>query len=308
MPSLCDRCNENAQIFIRYSGQHLCALHFLDLIKRRIKKEARQQKVFQRGPRIGVALSGGKDSLVALKLLHEISGSFRDIEIIALTVDEGIKGYRPSSVEISEKITKELGVKWEKRSYKDLFGIDLDKMVKISSLGPCTICGILRRRALNDAALDSDLDILVTGHNLDDIAQTILMNIMSADLKRLARMGPHLTPIPGFVPRGMVLRTTPETETYLTATLLGLPIHDLECPYSEEAQRGLFRDLLLKAESETPGTRHSLLSFREQISPLIPREEINSRPCKYCSEPVMRQNGEPICKACSMLEDLGVER
>ena len=107
MPSFCDRCNENALIFIRYSGQHLCAQHFLDLIRRRIKKEARQQKVFKRGPRIGVALSGGKDSLVALKLLHEISESFKDREIIAITIDEGIDGYRPSSIEISKDFSSQ---------------------------------------------------------------------------------------------------------------------------------------------------------------------------------------------------------
>ena len=178
-------------------------------------------------------------------------------------------------------------------------------MVERSDLGPCTICGILRRRSLNKAALDSDLDILVTGHNLDDVAQTILMNIMSADLQRLVRMGPHLINLPGFVPRAMVLRTTPETETYLSAVLLDLPIHELECPYSEAAQRGLFRDILLKAEGDTPGTRHSLLRFHEQIYPLIPARDSKTRPCIKCSEPVMNPSGEATCKACQLLMDLG---
>jgi uncharacterized protein (TIGR00269 family) len=304
----CDRCIENAVIFIRYSGQHLCSQHFIDLIRRRVRKEARQQMIFGRGPKIGVALSGGKDSLVALTLLKEISGPFKDRELIAITIDEGIKGYRPSSLDISEKVTKQLGVQWEKRSFKDLYDMELDDMVDLSSMGPCTVCGILRRRSLNEAAKELDIDILVTGHNLDDMAQTILMNVMSADLQRLSRMGPHLNPIPGFIPRGMVLRTTPETETYLTASILDLPIHDLECPYSDTAQRGIFRDIILKTESETPGTRHSLLSFHSQVSPLIPKEEITSRSCKYCSEPVMSSQKDPVCKACKLLGDLGVER
>lgn len=308
MTASCDRCSENAVIFIRYSGQHLCGIHFLDLIRRRVKKETRKQEVFKRGPRIGVALSGGKDSLVALKLLHEISEPFKQMEIIALTIDEGIHGYRPSSVDISRRITKELEIKWELRSYKDLYGMDLDEMVQRSNLGPCTICGILRRRSLNKTALESELNLLVTGHNLDDVAQTILMNIMSADLHRLVRMGPHLVPIPGFVPRAMVLRTTPETETYLAAALLDLPLHDLECPYALEAQRGLFRDILLKVEGETPGTRHSLLRFHEQMTPLVPNDGFRSTPCMYCSEPVMNPAAGSVCKACKLLADLGVER
>jgi uncharacterized protein (TIGR00269 family) len=134
------------------------------------------------------------------------------------------------------------------------------------------------------------------------------MNIMSADLQRLVRMGPHLVPIHGYIPRGMVLRTTPETETYLSAALLGLPIHDMECPYSVEAQRGMFRDILLKVEGETPGTRHSLLRFHEQISPIIPNSESSSTPCNNCSEPVMNSASGSICKACKLLEDMGVVR
>lgn len=306
MVKSCDRCNESPVVFFRYSGQHLCSEHFLDLLLRRVKKEIRYQQTIRKRDRIGVALSGGKDSMVALKLMNRILASTKGKQLVGITVDEGIEGYRPSSVDISRKICTELDIEFQLTSFRDLFGTDLDDIIARSDLGPCTICGILRRKALNKAASDADVDVLVTGHNLDDMAQTVLMNVMGADVQRLARLGPHLEPIPGFIPRSMPLRTTPETETYLAAVLMDLPIHELECPYSVTAKRGHFRDLLLKAEGETPGTRHSLLRFHEQISPLIPREGAATEPCVKCGEPVVNSVQDPVCKACELLRSLGV--
>ncbi|MGA1866753.1 MAG: ATP-binding protein [Thermoplasmatota archaeon] len=306
MSNLCDRCRKEPVIFIRYSGQHLCADHFLDLLRRRIRKEARSQRLLNGRKRIGMALSGGKDSLLALKLTYELIEPIKDIEMVALTIDEGISGYRPSSIEIARKVTGKLGIGWELLSFSTLFGLDLDEMVGRSGTGPCTICGIFRRHALNRIARMAKADVLVTGHNLDDMAQTVLMNVMSADLQRFARMGPHMEAVPGLVPRSMPLRTTPETETYLAALLLGLPIHEPECPYSDLAHRRMFQDIVLRAEHDTPGTRHSLLKFHEQVFPFIPRSNVEFGRCPRCHEPVVDRGSTDPCKACRLLDDLGV--
>ncbi len=308
MPSVCDKCGKNPVIFIRYSGQHLCADHFLDLLRRRVKKEMRLQRVFRKGRKIAVAVSGGKDSLLLLKLTHEIASVFKESDLVAVTIDEGIGGYRPSSVEITEKFTRENEIDWRLISYGEIFGHTLDEMVGSLKMGPCSICGILRRKALNTGASETGSGILLTGHNLDDTAQTILMNVMQADVSRLARLGPHLDPIEGFVPRAMPLRTTPETETYLAALLLGLPLHELECPYAESAKRGHYRDLIMKAEEETPGTRHSLLKFNEQVAPLIPRGDPKTNPCVNCGEPVIVSEGKSICRSCALMDRLKVGR
>jgi uncharacterized protein (TIGR00269 family) len=150
-----------------------------------------------------------------------------------------------------------------------------------------------------------DCSVLVTGHNLDDVAQTILMNIMNADVKRFSRMGPHLDPVQGLVPRAMILRTTPETETYLAAHLMDIPIHDTECPYAVRAQRGSFRDVILKMEMETPGTRHSLLRFHEQVSNCLESSIERSQRCSICGDMMVSPEDEPICNVCKLLGDLG---
>ncbi len=301
MPISCDRCKLPSIIFIRYSGQHLCSIHFLDLIRRRVKKEMRFQKVFVRGRRVGIAVSGGKDSLLLLKLVNEVSSKLKAPPPVAITIDEGISGYRQSSVDLVKKVVEGSDIELKILSFIDLYGKTMDELVIASGMGPCSICGILRRKSLNQGAVETGCGILLTGHNLDDTAQTIFMNILQADVNRLARLGPHLDPIDGFIPRAMPLRTTPETETYLSAVLLGLPIHGLECPYSRSAKRGHYRDLILKLEEETPGTRHSLLRFHDQVAPLIPRAKPNTIPCSRCGEPIIENEGEAICRSCSIM-------
>jgi uncharacterized protein (TIGR00269 family) len=279
----------------------------LDLVRRRVKKEIRQQGLLRGKKRIGIAVSGGKDSIVLLTLLNEIIDPVRGGALIPITIDEGIEGYRPSAVNISRNITSELGLEGHVHSFMDLFGMNLDTMVRRSEKGPCTICGMLRRKALNIACRELGCDKLATGHNLDDMAQTILMNIMSADLQRIARLGPHIEPVPGFIPRVFPIRSTTETETYLTAHLLGLPIHDMECPYAVSAKRGAFREMLMTAERETPGTRHSLLRFHEQISPLIPKGEPGGLECRRCGDPIFSSNDGDLCTPCKLLQELEAE-
>ena len=86
----CSKCPEDAITYIRYNGTNLCPRHFQDFVERRVKREVRQQLRLEGPIRLGVAVSGGKDSAVALELLVDVLGRRRDVEILALTVDEGI--------------------------------------------------------------------------------------------------------------------------------------------------------------------------------------------------------------------------
>ncbi len=301
----CDRCVRAPVIYMRYSGQHLCREHFLSILGRRMKRELRAHRAFKEKGRIGIAVSGGKDSILCLQMMHGISSEVKGVELVTITVDEGIAGYRASSLKIASSLAKDLDVPHEIVKFKDLFGMKMDQAVKKrKDIGPCTICGMLRRRALNSSARDLGCSLLVTGHNLDDMAQTVLMNIASADLQRLLRLGPHLDPLPGLVPRVMPLRTTPENETHLAAHLLGLPIHDRECPYSQTARRGAFLDVVLRLEDSTPGTRHSLLQFQTMVAERIKKDQPKVMNCPVCHEPVYGKEDGALCSTCNLLRSL----
>lgn len=301
-PSACS-CGAPAVHFARYSGEHLCEKHFRDSVERRVRRELRKQAHLKEG-RLAVALSGGKDSVVTLRLLHETFGSNPKVSIVAVSIDEGIAHYRPPALEVAARHCKELGVEHVILAYEDTAGVTMDKVVMhpARTMAPCAYCGVLRRRNLNEAAARVGATHLATGHNLDDTAQTILMNHLHGDIERLARMAPHVQGRvqPGLIPRLLPLRSIPEKEVALYAILRGWEFHDGECPYSSDATRGRYRDLLLDLEEKEPGTRHALLAGHEKLQPLL-HSEAKLRACRTCGEPT---SGER-CRACSLVESVG---
>ncbi|MHB8586975.1 MAG: ATP-binding protein [Thermoplasmatota archaeon] len=270
----CSRCGGTAILSIPYSGQRLCKSHFIEFFEQRVKHEIRAQGPYPGDEKLAVAVSGGKDSIVTLRLLQEIMGERRGFQLICITIDEGIAGYRPEGMRVAKATAEELGLPFHTTSYKDLVGKDLDTLVADAQALPstptaCGICGPLRRRALNAAAQAVGARKLATGHNLDDMAQTVLLNILRGDVAAIGRMAPHATSLPGYVRRIVPLRTIPEREVALYAFLRGFTYHDGECPHSGEAERGHVREMLLDLEERTPGTRHRLLAARDRMAALV---------------------------------------
>ena len=297
MSKTCSKCKKPAVTFIRYNGTHLCNEHFIDYFERRVKKDIKKQGKTQGNSKIGVAVSGGKDSVVALYVIYDIFSKRSNIEICGITVDEGIKGYRDKSLVFAKNNCKKLGIKHYVVSFKDEIGITMDEIAKKQEeLGECSYCGVFRRVCLNNKSKELGLDKLVTGHNLDDMAQSILMNFVNGDLKKLARLGPHKKVQPGLVPRMLPLRTIPEKENALYAILKKIEYHDAECPYSIRALRGEFRDIIDNLEYKKPGTRHSILNSYDNIKDILlekyPPVDLNK--CKNCGEPT----SQTLCKAC----------
>jgi len=92
-----------------------------------------------------VALSGGKDSIVLLYTLHKIFKERPDLEILALTIDEGINGYRANTLSHAIKLTNELGIAHTIRSFDEVFGTTMDALVIKKEHAACTLCGCYAR-------------------------------------------------------------------------------------------------------------------------------------------------------------------
>jgi len=297
----CDRCGKPAVEWIRYSGDHLCRDHFLEFVERRVKRELRSQVDLRDGERVAVGMSGGKDSSTTAALLAKFLGDRRDIELVGITIDEGIASYRPAGIDSARRLCTRLGIEHRVLAYTETAGHAMDDVVLADPEAiPCSYCGPFRREALNRAARMVEADYVATGLNLDDTAQSILMNVARGDIEKLARMGPHETRQPGLVPRIQPLRMIPEKEVYLYALLSGVEFHDATCPYAERAQRGRFRDILHRLEEESPGTRHAIVSGYDQMRPLLqakyPPATLNA--CARCGEPTVNE----ICNACGLRE------
>ena len=296
----CDHCNYDAVTFIRYNGAHLCAHHFMKYVEKRVKREIRKQIDLKPGDKVAVAVSGGKDSMVTLHLLNETFKDRNDIEIHCITIDEGIEGYRPSSIDIVRRYCEKEDIPFHLVTFKDMFGLTMDDVAPLSGdNSPCTYCGVFRRKCMNTVAKEIGANYLATGHNLDDMSQSIMMNFVRGDVERLARLGPHKKVQPGLIPRFAPLRSIPEKESLLYAIVSGMEYHDLTCPYWEEALRNQYRSVVDDLESRSPGSKFSILSSYDQLYPMLTENfkaaKLNT--CE-CGEPTLGKR----CKACELSE------
>ena len=199
----CSKCGKKAVYEARYSGMNYCDDHFAESVESRFKTEIRKQiRIGREVKTVAVALSGGKDSSVLLYLIKKVLGKNKKIKIVAITVDEGIEGYRNLELESARKLCDDLGVEHKVISFKSKYGTTMDKVVQSDpSTIPCSHCGPMRRQSMNLLATQADADYLALGINLDDYAQSVLMNVIKGDTVRMSRMAPHENQHDGLVKR-----------------------------------------------------------------------------------------------------------
>lgn len=300
----CSMCNKEAIYSARYNHNNYCREHFSEMIERRFKKEIRRQmNLGKRETTVTVALSGGKDSSVTLYLMKKILGNRKNTRIKAVTVDEGIQGYRSSGLESAKKLCNTLGIEHHVISFSDTYNATMDSLVKKNPMKiPCSICGPMRRDAMNEIAGIVDSDYLALGLNLDDYAQTVLMNVARGDLNRMFRMAPHSKHINGLVPRILPLIRIPEKEVLTYAISNGIVFDSSWCPYYSQAQRNLFRDIVMRLENENPGARFAIANFAEDLKNIsYPNQETTEiRKCSICEKP----SSSEICPVCQNLLEL----
>jgi cytoplasmic tRNA 2-thiolation protein 1 len=248
--------------------------------------------------RIAVGVRGGKDSLTLLHILREIEEETHGSELIAITVDEGIKGYRDEAIGIVERMCRAMGVEWHLIRFRDLFGSTMDEVASWDRiLGACSFCGVLRRRALNEAAKQVNADRLATGHTLDDMAQSVLLNLLRGDLGKMANLDPGGYTSHGFVRRIKPLCEVPERETTLYAYIQGFELQSETCPYAGEAMRNDARAFLTSMEAKRPGVLFTIYNTALKLIPETTNTQ-TMKLCKKCGEP---STGE-TCRVCQLLE------
>jgi len=301
---VCKACKNKPVIRLTNNNKGLCKSCFIKYFEQKTKKTISKYKLVDKKDHIGVACSGGKDSTAVLYLIHKIFGKRPDIKITAIAVDEGIKGYRPEHLKYLKKFCKELKVNLKIVSFKEEFGKSLDQIIK-KGMYPCSICGVLRRSLLNRYSLKLKCTKLVTGHNLDDEAQSILMNQLKNNVKVSARLGPLTGVVKDnkFVPRIKPFYLLTEKEVKAYSFLMGYKEDLGECPYADIAFRNDVRSMLNEFENKHEGTKHSVvLSFLE-VLPLLKnkyRKGPSINYCSRCKEPCSKES----CKVCDLVKEL----
>ena len=281
-PSPCARCSEARAIIIRpRNRQKLCKTCFINVFETEVHQTIISSKLFYAGERVAIGASGGKDSTVlasVLKTLNERHGY--GLDLLLLSIDEGIKGYRDDSLETVKRNALQYAMPLEIVGYDELYGWTMDQVVaQVGKKGNCTYCGVFRRQALDRGAARLGVKHVVTGHNADDVAETVLMNLLRGDLPRLARATSVVTASSASeIKRSKPLKYAYEKEIVLYAHHNKLDYFSTECIYSPEAFRGSARSLIKDLEKIRPSSVLDIVKSGEDMAKLVPAEVVGSAP------------------------------
>jgi len=303
----CSKCSERAVIRLRYARLNLCKKHLIEFIENRFIKLSMKNKLFEKVGKALVAVSGGKDSVTLLHLMSKAAEYF-GFEIHGLTIDLGIgHDYSRKSIEASLKNFEMLKIPYTIFSLKKHYGFTIDD---IASYGReagikkpvCSVCGTIKRYIMNKVALDVNADVIVTGHNLDDMVQYVLSSVYSGRIEDIVRLSLK-TPTRGkLIGRAKPLAYFSEKETLMYVILKKLPFNYDVCPYYRPRS---FHEKIKKISNEleetVPGSKITLIrSFLEKIQPALEAKYSFStwklRECKLCGMPT---TGE-ICSFCKI--------
>lgn len=210
------------------------AAHFL---WKKAAKAIRQFEMISDGDRVGVALSGGKDSFSLLAILLYGRRFFSgDFTVVALHVVGDARGAElPPHPELPAWL-QERGIQ------HDVFPTYIAPDEELPC--GCQRCTWNRRRTLFEMARNAGCNRLAFGHHLDDLAQTALLNL--AYHGKNETMAPTRDYFDGEVTLIRPLCYTRESEIRRFSNLHGFPPPPSQCPRGEHSHRRRMKELLFE--------------------------------------------------------------
>ena len=137
-----------------------------------MRKAIEDYNMIEEGDKIGVALSGGKDSISMLMGFKALQRFYpKKFEIVAISINPGFDFFNKEFLEETcKKIDVPLFI--EDTNIKEIvFDVREEK-------NPCSLCANFRRGALNSVAIREGCNKIALGHNEDDVLETFLLNLL----------------------------------------------------------------------------------------------------------------------------------
>ncbi len=212
----------------------------------RVRAAVSDYGMIKEGDKIAVGVSGGKDSLMLLKVLCELKRFHSEkFELVAITLDMRFNG-KDGDFSGIKKMCDEYGVEYVVKP-TDLYEIIFNIRKEAS---PCSLCSRMRRGILHDTAKELGCNKIALGHHLDDAAETFMMNLLIES--RIGCFAPvtYLSRKDITMIRPLVYVREREIEQSLER--VELPIIKSACPANEHTKREDAK-LLLRELSKTYG-------------------------------------------------------
>ena len=212
-------------------------------------------------PRWLVCLSGGKDSYALLAILLDLKAhGDLPVEILACNLDQRQPGF---PAETLPNWFERFSIPYRIET-QDTYSIVTDKIPEGKTF--CSLCSRLRRGILYRVAREEKCDAIILGHHREDSLATFMMNITKGS--RLAAMPGKLLNDAGDVTVLRPLIETAESDLARYTAALGCPIIPCNlCGSQDGLQRQLMAKRLNEWESQSPGTKSTMLRALSHVRP-----------------------------------------
>jgi uncharacterized protein (TIGR00269 family) len=294
----CRKCGEPAILELRRHNAAFCAPDFVDFFRNQVREAIRKHRMFARDEHVLVAVSGGKDSLALWDVL--IDEGYRTT---GLYLDLGIFDYSVESKAKCETFAARRGVPLLVTRVAEAVGAPVPVIKDVTRRPPCSGCGLSKRYLMNRVALEREMAVVATGHNLDDEAATLLGSVLHWQTDALSRQSPALPS----THRKLVRRVKPlyrlsERETAAYAFLRRIDYIVEECPFAKGATSIAHKEILSRMEDASPGAKHNFLfGFLEKARPVFERAEaVMLNECARCGQVTTGT----VCAFCKLADQV----
>ena len=220
-----------------------------------VRRCVEDYNMIEDGDKIAVGVSGGKDSLVLLKLLTALRGYHnKAFTLEAITIDMGL-GMDYSGI---EALCEELEVPYT--VVKTEIGPIIFDYRKEKN--PCSMCAKMRRGALNQALLDQGCNKLALGHHYDDAVETFLMSLIYEGRISCFQPVTHLdrTGITQIRPMLYIHEKTVDA----FARRMELPVLENRCPVDKHTKREEVKELIFNLVKEYPDLKERIFGAMQR--------------------------------------------
>jgi uncharacterized protein (TIGR00269 family) len=294
----CRACRAPAVIDVPRHNAAFCSDCFVRHCREQVERAIHEHRMLERGDRVLVAVSGGKDSLALWDLLLEMG-----YEADGLYLGLGIGDYSSESHGYAWRFAEARGARLVEIDLPNDLGFDIPTGAPAARRAPCSACGLSKRHLFNSAAVEGNYDAVATGHNLDDEAAVLLGNVLRWDLAYLGRQRPVLPGGDGFVRKVKPLVRLGEREMAAYCVLRGIDYVVEECPMSAGNRHIGYKEALNGIEQRSPGTKAAFYSgFLSRMVDLVGEtaatERLDLHPCPGCGSPTVAE----VCAFCRLVE------
>ena len=214
------------------------------------RKAIEEYKMIDEGDKIGICLSGGKDSITMLYAFKALQRFYpKHFDIVAISINPGFEFF---DTQFLQKICDDLDIPLfidDSHAKEIVFDIRKEK-------NPCSLCANLRRGIINSIAIKEDCNKIALGHNQDDVLETFLLNLL------------YTGNIGTFAPKSYMDRTkitlirpliyTPEKDIKRFIKKNNISVMPKVCPMDGKSKREDMKQLIYTLSKNIPMVRANL--------------------------------------------------